>query len=101
VKPVFADTLYWVAVTRPGDPWKQRALDARARLGKVHLVTTDEVLTEFVNALSNGTAYLRGQAARMVQTILLDPGVIVCAQSRQSFSWACGSSSSGRTRDTA
>lgn len=85
MKLAFADTLYWVAIVRPRDPWRQQAVDARAQLGRVHLVTTDEVLTEFVNTLSVGGEYLRGLAARMVQTIQLDPNAIVCAQSRQSF----------------
>jgi hypothetical protein len=48
VRSVFADTLYWVAITRPGDPWEGPARRAKEALGSVRLVTTDEVLTEFL-----------------------------------------------------
>ncbi len=47
----FADTLYWVAIVRPGDPWREPGGRARMSLGETHLVTTDEVLGEFLAAL--------------------------------------------------
>ena len=51
---VFADTVYWVATVRPNDPWAQSANRARELLGRVRLVTTDEVLVEFLTALAAG-----------------------------------------------
>jgi predicted nucleic acid-binding protein len=47
---VFADTLYWVASITPGDPWYAPTLQAVAALGPVDLVTTEEVLVEFLSA---------------------------------------------------
>ena len=47
MKRVFVDTLYWVALTLPGDPWHTQAIDAFLRLDDPHLVTTDDVLVEF------------------------------------------------------
>ncbi len=44
MKAVFADSLYWIAIARPGDPWSAAARKARAELGDVRIVTTDEVL---------------------------------------------------------
>lgn len=85
MREVFADTLYWVAVVRPGDPWKDSARQARESLGNVRLVTTDEVLTEFLSSLSAGGEHLRRQAARMVHAILDNPNVTVLPQSRDSF----------------
>ena len=52
MKTVFADTVYWIAVARPNDQFARTAKRVRASLDDVHLVTTHEVLTEFLAALS-------------------------------------------------
>ena len=85
MKMVFADTLYWVAIVRPNDPWGDPAKKAKSSLGNVLLLTTDEVLTEFLTALSAGGENLRRQAAKMVRAILANPNVKVLPQSRDSF----------------
>lgn len=85
MKMVFADTLYWVAIVRPNDPWGDSAKKAKVSLGNVLLLTTDEVLTEFLTALSPGGDSLRRQAAKMVRAILANPNVKVVPQSRDSF----------------
>ena len=85
MKTVFADALYWIAVVKPGDPWKQAATTARDRLGAARIVTTDEVLTEFLTALSGAGEILRRQAAQMVRAILGNPNVKVVPQSRGTF----------------
>lgn len=81
---VFADTVYWIAIVRPNDPWAASASRARRLLGTVRLVTTDEALIEFLTALAGGERS-REQAARMVHTLLTHPGVEVIPQSRGSF----------------
>lgn len=85
MRTVFADTLYWIAIIRPKDQWGEPARRARSSLGNVRLLTTDEVLAEFLAALSAGGENLRRQAARMVRAILDDPNVKVLPQSRDSF----------------
>jgi predicted nucleic acid-binding protein len=85
MKAVFADSLYWIAIARPGDPWSTDALRAKADLGEVRIVTTDEVLTEFLTALSGGGPKLRQQAASIVREIIANPNVRVIPQSRDSF----------------
>jgi len=85
MRAVFADTLYWVAVARPDDQWHKASLRAKARIGKARIVTTDEVLSEFLAALSKGGQVLRGQAAAMVRAIIANPNVTVLPQSRLSF----------------
>ena len=85
MRTVFADTLYWVAVTRPGDQWAEPAGQAKAALGNVRLVTTDEVLTEFLNALADGGEHLRRQAIKMVRAIQSSTNITVLPQSRDSF----------------
>lgn len=85
MKTIFADTLYWVAIVRPNDQWKGPANRAKSKLGNVRILTTDEVLSEFLDSLSPGGEHLRRQAVKMVRAILDDPNVRVLAQSRDSF----------------
>jgi uncharacterized protein len=85
MRVVFVDTLYWIAITLPHDQWKEPCQRARAELGNVRLITTDEVLTEFLAALSAGGSNIRRQAAKMVRAILNNPNVKVIPQSRDSF----------------
>lgn len=85
MKTAFADTAYWIAIVHPNDQWKESAKRARSRLGEVRLLTTDEVLTEFLTGLSAGGEHLRRQAVKMVRGILDNPNVKVVPQSRNSF----------------
>jgi uncharacterized protein len=82
---VFADTLHWYGLANPRDPWHPAVLDARARLGEVQVVTTDEVLLEFLAAISGGGEYLRRTAVALVRTILADGRTKVFPQSHFSF----------------
>ena len=49
---VFADTFYWLALAQPRDAWHARALQWTAASPLTSIVTTDEVLTEMLNALA-------------------------------------------------
>ncbi len=84
MKKVFADTQYWIAIVKPGDSLAAAAKAARSLLSEVFIVTTDEVLTEFLSALSKGE-HMRKQAALMVRAIMEDPNVKVIPQTRDSF----------------
>ena len=85
MKRVFADSLYWIALANPRDQWHRAALDAERQLNGTSIVTTDEVLTELLAAVSAGGPHLRQQAVRIVRTILDDPAVSVLPQSHDSF----------------
>ena len=85
MRKVFADTVYWVATVRPNDPYHRASKVARDAIGPCILVTTDEVLCEFVTAFSRGGPVLRERAVRTVRTILDSPSIKVSAQSRDSF----------------
>ena len=85
MKQVFADTLYWVASITPGDPWHAPALRAVAALGPVHLVTTEEVLVEFLSAYAGRGEYLRHEALQTVRAIVANVHVTVMPQTHQSF----------------
>lgn len=49
------------------------------------LVTTEEVLSEFLTAVSAHGDHTRRLACRLVREILKDPGIEVVAQSHESF----------------
>jgi len=84
-KTVFADTLYWIAVTNPHDQWNVPAKEATKRLGKVFRLTTDAVLTEFLGHLSKRGEHLRSLATAAVRQILRNPNVKVLPQTRDLF----------------
>lgn len=85
MKIVFADTLYWIAIVRPRDPWKSAAQEAMHSLGNTVIITTDEILIEFLNHLAEGGSQLREQAVKMVGAIMDNPNVRVIPQTRDSF----------------
>ncbi|MBM3477384.1 MAG: type II toxin-antitoxin system VapC family toxin [Armatimonadetes bacterium] len=85
MRRVFADTGYWVALARPGDQWKDAARRAQEALGVHELVTTDEVVTEFLAAMSRLNPHLRRLAARFVRRLLASTVATVIPQSRDSF----------------
>ena len=84
MKRVFADTQYWIAIVNPVDTFAAAAKAARSLIGEVFIVTTDEVLIEFLSALSKGE-HMRKKAAQMVRAILENPNVRVMPQTRDSF----------------
>jgi predicted nucleic acid-binding protein len=83
VRLVFADTVYWLAIFVPDDAWAgaARAADCSAAL----IVTTEEVLSEFLTAVSAYGDRTRRLACRLVREILRDPGIELAAQSHESF----------------
>ena len=82
---VFADTLYWIASVKPNDPYHNKVKEIKSNLGDVKLVTSDEVLSEFLTALSRGGEKIREIAFKMVYEILNNKNVEVVPQSRDSF----------------
>jgi uncharacterized protein len=81
---IFADTFYWVALTDPNDSLYKKAAALDQRLAGALLVTTDEVLIEFLTFFS-GDPWLRERAEKTVRSLLSDPSVHVIPQSRASF----------------
>ena len=85
MKRVFADTFFWLALANPADQWHSAAQTAAAQIPTAHIVTTDEVLTEFLTGMAGRGAYLRHQAVRITRRILADTNVTVLPQTRESF----------------
>jgi predicted nucleic acid-binding protein len=82
---VFADAVYWVALAHRKDQWHARAVQVSRQLGATTLVTTDEVLQEFLNHFSAYGGQVRSQVARTVRDLLNSPNTEVIPQSRQTF----------------
>lgn len=85
VKRVFADTFYWLAVLNPADQWHIVTRETVAALGELHIVTTDEVLTEFLAGMSNLGRHIRLEAVQTLRDILTDEDVIVLLQTHLTF----------------
>jgi predicted nucleic acid-binding protein len=84
VKAVFADTFYWVAIANPNDSRYHDAIELDSVLVGATILTTDEILGEFLTFFSAGP-WQRSRAAATVQALLTDPNVRVIPQSRSSF----------------
>ena len=82
---VFADTFYWVALANPSDDWHEKAKAISGALAPRKIVTTDEVLGEFVNWFRRRGGYWRAKAVQLARGILANHGVEVLHQTRHSF----------------
>jgi predicted nucleic acid-binding protein len=85
MRRIFVDTLYWIAVTNRKDQWHQAAEKASHAVSGAELVTTQEVLTEVLNAFCGGGPTFRHEAVDLVHALRTDEAVIVYPQSDQSF----------------
>jgi predicted nucleic acid-binding protein len=83
LRTVFADTLYWIAIFLPNDPWTDvaKAVDLR----DTRLVTTEEVLSEFLTGVAGFGDHIRRLACALVKNILDSPEIDVLPQSHASF----------------
>jgi predicted nucleic acid-binding protein len=86
---LFADTFYWIALIDLSDSAHRRALElTTSSLPEVPIITTDEVLAEYLTFFATAHAQMRRKALANAQRILKSPGVHVVPQSRDSF--LCG-----------
>ncbi|HVY93665.1 MAG TPA: PIN domain-containing protein [Bryobacteraceae bacterium] len=83
MRRVFADTVYWLAIFVPSDSWAEsaNAVDCSEAI----LITTEEVLSEFLAAVSSYGDRTRRLACQFVREILRDSSIEVVAQSHESF----------------
>jgi uncharacterized protein len=82
---LFADTFYWIALVDFTDSAHQRALALTFERADSSIVTTDEVLAEYLTFFATAPEQMRRKAVTNAQRILDDPGVQVVPQSRESF----------------
>lgn len=81
---VFADTFYWIALTNRRDSAHHAVMNFTADLGPRTVITTDEVLTEFL-AFCASDEMLRAVAGKAVKGLLSNPDIRIIPQSRSSF----------------
>ena len=85
MKRLFADTVYWIALTNSFDQYHAKAIEVSSALGNCRLFTTEAVLTEFLNALADKGPLVRAAAVEMVEAIMSNSQVTVIPQSRRTF----------------
>ncbi len=85
LKHIFADTFYWIALSNQNDSWHKKAKSISQEIYPFQIITTDEVLIEFMNYLGDRGHYLRAKAVQLVQSILVNPNIEIIPQSRDSF----------------
>ena len=85
MRRVFADAVYWVAIANRKDQWYPKVVAVIRSLGPAMLVTTEEVLDEFLAHYSGHGPILRNLAATTVDKALANPLMIVRPQSHQTF----------------
>jgi predicted nucleic acid-binding protein len=82
---VFADTFYWIAFTNVQDLAHER-VKAFSRSAKPDvIVTTEEILTEYLNYFAAWGAHFRNKAIQNTRNILDNRAVRVIAQTPESF----------------
>ena len=82
---IFADSFYWIALANPADAWHQAAAVFSQTNSESVLVTTDEVLSEFLNYFAAAGERKRQVVARMVEETMSHRHISVLPQTRESF----------------
>jgi len=83
---IFADAFYWIALANPADQWHDATKQYDENNPDALLVTTEEVLIEFLNFYSEAGKQRRRIVGAMCEQVLLHPNIIVVSQSHESFS---------------
>lgn len=82
---VFADTSYWIALLNPRDDLHQKASSASRDFSSQQIVTSEMVLTEFLNSFSDYGPRLRQAAARAVASLQGTPQIVIFPQTSSLF----------------
>jgi predicted nucleic acid-binding protein len=85
VSEIFADSFYWIALANPADQWHQMATNFSQTNTEAMLITTDEVLSEFLNYYSAAGEPKRAVVANMFEETMNHPRVLVLPQTRESL----------------
>ena len=70
MKSIFADTFYWTALLNPKDDYHGIVKNYSTQLESAILVTSDEVITEFLNFFSKYHPLMRQGAVQRAKEIL-------------------------------
>ena len=90
MKSLFVDTSYWIAILHHQDRLHERAQKVSASLGRVHLVTSEMVLTELLNDFSKRGSELRAAAVALIEDMRRNSNLSIVPQSSIQFQEAFG-----------
>ncbi len=82
---VFADTFYWIALANPADKYHVPVSEFDTENPDTTIVTTEEVLTEFLNYFSETGEHRRSVAVGICVNALANSNIEVISQSHASF----------------
>jgi predicted nucleic acid-binding protein len=85
VRTIFADTFYWTALTSPDDTFYLKALEFSRLLVPDRIITSDDVLVEYLAFFAKAGPSVRAQACCLAARLLQDPRVVVVPQSHELF----------------
>lgn len=85
MRKIFADTQYWIAVTIQNDQWHDKAVQTTRSLKDYTIVTTEEVLSEFLTAFSKNGPFVRKKASLTVHAIMNNQKIDIVTQTHDSF----------------
>jgi uncharacterized protein len=85
MRELFVDTAYWVAQFDERDQLHQKALEIQAQFTDLRLVTSELVLTEFLNYFSKGGRRTRAEVGGVVRDILADASIRTIWQTQPLF----------------
>ena len=83
--PLFADPFYWIALADFTDTAHTYALALTSERSASPIVTTDEILTEYLTFFSTAPEQLRREVAASVQGVLEITVIRVIPQSRSAY----------------
>jgi uncharacterized protein len=82
---VFADTGYWIALLNPRDDLHRKVSATSRSYSPNQIVTSEMVLTEFLNRFSDRGPRLRQAAARAVVSLRGTSEIVIVPQTSQLF----------------
>ncbi len=85
MKQVFVDTAPLISLINPRDQYHEIITLAFDELDGTELITTDAVLTEFLNYYSERGTYFRSLALGAVKNLMLRPDITIVNQSKYLF----------------
>jgi len=85
MRTVYADTGYWIALLSERDDLNETARTIAQSLSPLHIVTSEMVLTEFLNYYARSGSSVKAAATKSVEAIIADPNVTVVPQTRDLF----------------
>jgi len=87
MRTLFVDAVYWIALLTPKDNLHEQAVSLSRALesDQTRLITTEMVLTEFLNAFAERGAALRRAGAELVFRLRQDANVRIVPQTNGQF----------------